>query len=48
MNQFHLGEYNLIADAKGNSSISMEDFAVAILDEVENEKFVGKRFTMGY
>jgi len=38
----------LIVDAKGNSRISAEDFAVAIVDEIENPKFDGKRFTVGY
>lgn len=47
-NNFRIGEDNLLVDAKGNSSISMEDFAVGILDEVENPKFIQKRFTIGY
>jgi uncharacterized protein len=38
----------LIVDAQGNSRISAEDFAVAIVDEIENPKFVEKRFTAGY
>jgi uncharacterized protein len=38
----------LIVDAQGNSRISAEDFAVAILDEIEKPKFDGKRFTAGY
>jgi uncharacterized protein len=38
----------LIVDGQGNSRISDEDFAVAILDEIENPKFAGKRFTAGY
>jgi putative NADH-flavin reductase len=33
---------------KGESCISAEDFAVAILDEVENPKFIRKRFTVAY
>lgn len=45
---FRLGEENLIANEKGESSISMEDFAVGILDEVNNVKFIKKRFTIGY
>lgn len=47
-NKFRIGENNLIADSEGQSAISMEDFAVAILDEVENKKFINKRFTVGY
>jgi uncharacterized protein len=38
----------LIVDAQGNSRISAEDFAVAIVDEIEKPKFDGKRFTVGY
>ncbi|HEY0702981.1 MAG TPA: NAD(P)H-binding protein [Candidatus Acidoferrales bacterium] len=38
----------LIVDAQGNSKISAEDFAVAIVDEIENPKFVEQRFTVGY
>lgn len=41
------GDY-LIANEKGESSISMEDFAVGILDEVEKENYSQKRFTIGY
>jgi len=47
-NRFRVGENNLIADTEGQSPISMEDFAVAILDEVDNKKFTKKRFTVGY
>ncbi|MEM6803598.1 MAG: NAD(P)H-binding protein [Bacteroidota bacterium] len=45
---FKIGEEYLIANEKGESAISMEDFAVAILDEVDNANFVQKRFTVGY
>src|SRR5271154_6244609 len=38
----------LLVDTQGKSWISDEDFAVAILDEIENPKFAGKRFTAGY
>ena len=38
----------LIVDAQGNSRISDEDFAVAILDEIEKPKYVGQRFTAAY
>jgi len=47
-NQFRIGEEYLLANEKGESAISMEDFAVGILDEVENESFPKKRFTIGY
>jgi len=38
----------LILDAQGNSRISAEDFAVAVVDEIEKPQFDGKRFTVGY
>lgn len=46
--KFRLGTDTLITDAQGRSSISMEDFAVAILDEIEKPQYVNKRFTAGY
>lgn len=46
--KFRLGEKNLISDEDGNSRISMEDYAVALLDELENPQFEGKQFTIGY
>lgn len=38
----------LLVDGAGDSSISMEDYAVAIADEVETPRHVGRRFTVGY
>ena len=38
----------LIVDDKGKSYISAEDFAVAVVDEIENPRFRGQRFTVGY
>jgi len=38
----------MISNEKGESSISMEDFAVGILNEVDNKSFNRKRFTIGY
>jgi uncharacterized protein len=38
----------LLADESGNSVISYEDFAVAILDELENPRHVGRRFGVAY
>jgi hypothetical protein len=35
-------------DDKGKSYISAEDFAVAVVDEIENPRFKGQRFTVGY
>ncbi|MEV4436186.1 NAD(P)H-binding protein [Streptomyces sp. NPDC049585] len=39
---------DLVVDAEGNSRISAEDYAVALVDEIENPKHVGERFTVGY
>jgi putative NADH-flavin reductase len=46
--KFRLGLDDLIEDDKGVSLISREDFAVAILDEMEKPKHVRRRFTAGY
>jgi len=37
-----------IMDANGNNSISLQDLAVATIDEIENRQNVGRRFTVGY
>ncbi|AKF95021.1 NAD(P)-dependent oxidoreductase [Brevibacillus laterosporus] len=44
--RYQKGEENLLVNAKGESSISMEDYAIAVLDELENPQFVNKRFTV--
>jgi uncharacterized protein len=44
---FRLGSDQLIANEAG-SSISLEDFAVALIDELENPAHVRQRFTVGY
>lgn len=46
--KFRLGKDDLIVDAEGNSSISVEDYAVAMVDELENPKHHQERFTIGY
>ncbi|MGW7273185.1 NAD(P)-dependent oxidoreductase [Streptomyces sp. NPDC054864] len=45
---YRLGADELIVDADGNSAISMEDLAVAVLDEAERPKHHRTRFTAGY
>ncbi|MBL1073344.1 NAD(P)H-binding protein [Nocardia sp. 2] len=45
---YRLGADELVADAEGNSAISMEDLAVALLDEAELPKHHRTRFTAGY
>jgi uncharacterized protein len=46
--KFRIGGDTLLRDASGASRISMEDYAVAMLDEIEKPKFVNKRFTIAY
>lgn len=38
----------IVTDAAGESFISGEDFAVAVLDEIEHPKHPRRRFTVGY
>jgi putative NADH-flavin reductase len=46
--KFRLGTDQVLVSESGRSSISMEDAAVAILDEIEKPQYIGKRFTAGY
>jgi putative NADH-flavin reductase len=46
--KFRWGEDALLTDEKGESRISMEDFAVAVLDEAEQARHIRKRFTVAY
>lgn len=46
--KFRIAGDELLKDEKGDSRISQEDFAVALIDEVEKPKFIRKRFTVGY
>jgi putative NADH-flavin reductase len=39
---------HLVVDGEGRSSISAEDYAVALLDEVEKPRFRRSRMTVGY
>lgn len=45
---FRLGKDDLLTDAQGQSRISAEDYAVALVDEVEHPKHVRQRFTVAY
>jgi uncharacterized protein len=46
--KFRLGGEFLVADAQGNSRISAEDYAVALVDELEQPKHIRQRFTLAY
>jgi putative NADH-flavin reductase len=37
-----------IADEKGESRISVGDYAAAVVDTLENESFIHARFTVAY
>ena len=45
---FRLGEDTLLTAADGKSWISYEDFAMALLDEIETQRHPRQRFTIGY
>lgn len=45
---FRVGEDDLLSDEAGVSAISLEDYAVALIDELENPQHTGRRFTVGY
>ncbi|MDE8650584.1 NAD(P)-dependent oxidoreductase [Novosphingobium album (ex Liu et al. 2023)] len=45
---FRLGRNDLLIDANGKSHISMEDFAIAMVDELEKPSHSRQRFTVGY
>ena len=46
--KFRKGKHHLLTAEDGKSSISYEDLAVAILDELETPSVHGDRFTVGY
>ncbi|HEX4037296.1 MAG TPA: NAD(P)-dependent oxidoreductase [Acidobacteriaceae bacterium] len=46
--KFRPGKDELVADAQGQSRISAEDYAVALVNELEHPQHVGQRFTIGY
>ncbi|WP_106475670.1 NAD(P)-dependent oxidoreductase [Phytohalomonas tamaricis] len=46
--KFRLGLDDMIVDNAGISRISVEDFAVAMIDELETPRHTHRRFTVGY
>lgn len=46
--KYRTGTDQLVANDKGESRISAEDFAIAIIDEVEKPHFSRQRFTAAY
>lgn len=43
--KYQIGFETVILNSKGESYISYQDYAIALLDEVENSRFIKKRFT---
>ncbi|WP_115717068.1 NAD(P)-dependent oxidoreductase [Gallaecimonas mangrovi] len=46
--QYRLGSDQLLLDAEGNSQISVQDFAKAMIDELESPAHLNRRFTLAY
>ncbi|SPP66752.1 NAD(P)-dependent oxidoreductase [Nitrospira lenta] len=46
--RFRLGKDQLLTDANGKSHISTQDYAMAMIDEVEKPMHRRQRFTVGY
>ena len=46
--KFRLGKDELVVDGQGQSRISAEDYAIALVDELEHPRHVQQRFTIGY
>ncbi len=47
-NHYRVGFDHLLVDAHGESRISAEDYAVAVLDEIEKPRHVRQRITVAY
>jgi uncharacterized protein len=45
---FRLGGDQLLTDENGDSKVSFEDYAIALLDETEEPKHLGRRFSVAY
>ena len=46
--KYRIGSNQPVFDQEGESKISVEDFAVALLDEVEKNQFIKQSFTVAY
>ena len=46
--KFRLGGDQLVTDANGKSRISYDDYAIALVDELERGNHIRKRFTIAY
>jgi len=45
---FRVGMSMLVTDDEGHSRISIEDFAAAVIDELDDPNFIRSRFTVAY
>ena len=46
--KFRLGNDQLLVDPTGQSKISVQDYAIAMIDELERPTHLRQRFTVGY
>jgi uncharacterized protein len=46
--KYRTGDDQLLADKQGKSFITFEDYAIAVLDELERPKHAGRRMTVAY
>jgi putative NADH-flavin reductase len=46
--KYRFGTDHVIVDANGKAAISYEDYAAAMIDEIEKPQFINKHFTAGY
>lgn len=46
--KYRFGTDKVLVDANGKSAISYEDYAAAMLDEIEKPQYINKHFTAGY
>ena len=46
--KFRLGLDDLVAMSDGSSKVSLEDYAMAMIDELEQPQHIRRRFTVGY
>ena len=46
--KYQVGANHLLMDVTGKSAISQEDYAIALVDELENPRHIRQRFTVGY
>lgn len=45
---FRIGGDTLLTDSEGNSRISVQDYAIAMIDELENPRHTNQRFCVAY